>query len=1845
MKKLVNFYIVINVIIISLIVLLSVSCDDSQHNENSVDNYENISASSFVYSNTMGMVKSGASIRIDFNKNFDLIKSHRSDVGHDIVSFNPTLNGKLTYNGNSSLVFIPDELMQRDLEYTCTVNLSGLFNDIPENLKYEFNFGIMPLDVSVSVDQFEVYSSDNKKLNYIDGEIIGSDDLTIANINDVIVARQNGNKLNITKLPSDKKEVISFRIENIERTAKESEIDINWDANSLGSPDKGDIIKTIAPLGAFKLTNIDVVNTPDQYIKLTFSDNIDKNMNLDGIVYLVNNKDSKYDIFSNTILIYTNKYKTGDDNIVIKKQLKNSVGKELESDYLKNIHFGQLEPAVEFIDDGIIMPGKNDWQLHFKAVNLSKVDIIIYKILPQNIKQFLQINNLDGDYQLDRVAKLESKNQFVLCLNEESNNHSWNTYSVDLSTMINDDKSGLYQVRIRFKKEYSLYDCGDNVIDDSNSNSYYGSGDYYLSNYYYPPNYQWKYRDNPCSESYYNYDRFIQKNILASNIGITAKQNGDSSFIVFSNSLLTSKPLENVEISVFDYSQDILETKFTDSEGIAEFDNPGNSWLVVAKKDSDIAYLKIFKGNSLSYSRFETGGVIPNDGINAFIYGDRGVWRPGDTLFLTIIVDDIDGKIPDNHPVNLELYNPKSKLIYEMTNRNGKNGFYTFCVPTVSEDLTGNWRAKFIIGSSVFYKHIKIENLKPNRLKINLNFNRQMLLQEGNSGIINVAWLHGGIAGDLRTEINATLRPAVTKFDGYDDYVFSDMGKLFRSDEFVMLDKNLDSEGKLTFDVNMPSIYNAPGKLKVSMVTRVFEKSGDFSISPSSIIYSPFKNYVGVMIPKTSDNNEYLEVDKPHTFKVVVLNNDGQKVPCDKLTVEIFKLDWSWWYSYNRNNSPDYIQASYSNRVYSKDITAKNGTAKFDFEINYPMWGNYYVRVTDVAGGHSTGDVFYLDWPSWYSRNNRNTPGDAGLLSLSSDKESYKIGDVAKVSFPTPKNATVIVSLERNKQVIKTWNTSSSDKETVIDFEITKEMLPNIYASITVIQPGNNINDLPVRLYGILPIIVKDPETVLTPVIVAPEKIKPNTDYELKISEENGNEMTYTIAVVDDGLLDLTNYKTPNPHSTFFAKQALEVRTWDMYDIVSKTFKGNVLRTFAIGGGLAMEEDDNVKKNKANRFRPVVSFIGPLTLKNDEIATHTIHMGNYIGSVRIMVIAGNKFAFGSSQKTVPVKQDLMTIVTAPRKLSPGEKAIIPVTVFSMNESIKKVKVNLSVNDAFNVADKEITLTIDKQEVITEFAVDVNDYEGIGRICATVTSGNIIAYDSIEMNISNPNQRIFQTDNFILDPGETIDKIPVYPGTENTHNINLSVSSMPQVNLDKRLKYLIQYPYYCVEQVTSAAFPQLYLGNMVKLSNKQQQQIESNINTAIGRLSKMQLLSGGFSYWPDYGNSSDWGTSYAGNFLIVAKEKGWDISPSLMKRWVEYQTTASSNWNPKYNSNGLLENDLTQAYRLYTLALCNEPNTGAMNRLREINGLNPTAKYMLASAYALIGQKSIGEKLIKNVSWETPTRDYWRNSYGSELRDKNIIAQALLLLDDNNAVPMLMDIASAMRTENWYSTQTTAFSLMTIAKFMENTDQSDAYSFKYQWNNTSSENIIPVKPIFTQQLQTCIEGEKLSITNTSDAKTFITVTTSGIPEMKSFEKEEKNLKINIEYFDMSGKTINISEIKQGTDFYAEVIVTNPGMYGTLNNLALSQLFPSGWEIMNTRMFDMGSEIVSDKADYEDYRDDRVDFFFDLRKGEKKKFVVLLNASFKGIYYLPVSGCSDMYNNNIRTSSGGEWIKIK
>jgi len=345
-----------------------------------------------------------------------------------------------------------------------------------------------------------------------------------------------------------------------------------------------------------------------------------------------------------------------------------------------------------------------------------------------------------------------------------------------------------------------------------------------------------------------------------------------------------------------------------------------------------------------------------------------------------------------------------------------------------------------------------------------------------------------------------------------------------------------------------------------------------------------------------------------------------------------------------------------------------------------------------------------------------------------------------------------LVSVENGTKVVKSFWLETKEESTDFSFIAEKNMTPNIFINVSLIQPHNQaINDLPIRLYGVLGLKIIDKESKLEPVIVMPDEIRSESQFNLKVSEKNKKPMTYVIAIVDEGLLDLTNFKTPDPWNVFNAREALGVKTWDTYDWVIGSFAGEIGKLLNIGG------DDEIKpegEHKANRFKPVVKFIGPFYLDENTQKTHKITLPQYIGSVRTMVIAKNNKAYGSAEKATKVTKPLMLLASLPRVLGPEESVRMQVEVFAMQDNLKKVNIEIKTNDLVEVAQNSKSLSFSEPgEKSSYFDLKVKSKTGIANIEIIASSGKETTKQNIEIEIRNPNLPITSVLTKILEPGE------------------------------------------------------------------------------------------------------------------------------------------------------------------------------------------------------------------------------------------------------------------------------------------------------------------------------------------------------------------------------------------------------------------------------------------------------------------------------------------------------------
>ena len=839
-----------------------------------------------------------------------------------------------------------------------------------------------------------------------------------------------------------------------------------------------------------------------------------------------------------------------------------------------------------------------------------------------------------------------------------------------------------------------------------------------------------------------------------------------------------------------------------------------------------------------------------------------------------------------------------------------------------------------------------------------------------------------------------------------------------------------------------------------------------------------------------------------------------------------------------------------------------------------------------------------------------------------------------------------LISIETGSKVLENYWFTPTKINSKFTFEVTPEMAPNVYIHVSYIQPHNHSkNDYPIRMYGVQGVSIEDPETHLTPVISMKNELKPEEKFNVTVKEANGKPMTYTIAIVDEGLLDLTHFKTPNPWETFYAHEALGVRTWDLYKYVAGAYTGKLAGLLSIGGDEYLNKNG---KENTNRFKPVVLYKSAVSLNAHESKTISFKMPNYVGSVKVMVVAANNGAYGCAEKTVPVKQALMVLPTLPRMVSPTEIIKVPVTVFAMEKTVKNVTVTLSLDKNFEVLDGATRqLTFEKTgDKMVEFKVRVKEKIAQGKIVITASSGAIKASSETNLKIRMPNPPVSSRITSVIKPGETWSQSIKAIGIQGTNFGTVEISRMYPINLEKRLQYLIQYPHGCIEQITSAAFPQLFLQNVMNLSDSRKSEIETNVKACLNKLKSYQVTSGGFSYWPGEGRSaSEWGTNYAGHFMLEAQAHGYELPVGVLDSWISYQTTEANNWSPRDYSSS----DLIQAYRLYTLALAKRPAESAMNRMLETKGLAPNSKWRLAAAYAISGKSDIAVNIINSIeTTPIPTNNYnyYYETYGSEERDQAMKLETLVMLKKQKQAEMVVtDLAKILETDEWLSTQSTAYMLLAISKFIGDSGEDQDLMCDLTINGVKT-SVNSDKAIYQSELdfKTSL-NKQISIKNKSAENSYVTIFLLGVPLMKEQEAQAENLSLSVRYFDMKGNVISPVSLKQGTEFYADVTVQHPGIRLGYTDMAIQQMFPSGWEIVNTRMDDIKSaKLTTDIPNYEDIRDDRVFMYFDLEKGQKKVFRVLLQAAYLGSFYMPSVYCDAMYDNTINARTKGQWVEV-
>lgn len=1742
---------------------------------------------------TSGLIDSKEPIKVRFSESAKMKLGYGEEIPSGAFRFEPSLKGRADWIDDNTVGFFIEKSEKR--AYRCTFDAS-LFADVPQGKNLEFGFGIREQRLNI-VKMWPLCESGDV-MSYV-VEINFANSVSIDDVEKLASNSVRGKDIKAkVRMINDKSYEIEYH--DIMRGSSSRTETVRLNGADVNAKKGWEIEMEIFRKDVFAVADAQF-DASSSLINIFFTQALDESQNIDGFItfnkqigYKTNISDNKIEVFIDGNSISS--YEKDDVEVTVRQGVKSETGLRTSAEGKYTFDIRQKKPEVKWTSKGNIIPDE-DATVYFDAVCLNSVTVRIVRIYDDNILSLLQDNSLSATYGINKVGRLEKKFRLEL---DNAVPTQWGTFPIRLSNYVKIKRGDMFQVIIDFGPQDYVFasdEMKSYAKDDIARERDYWDGDAYDFKVY---NYDGEWGD-PATPYYYNYVN-KEKNVLVSDLSITAKAGNDNVIDIFVNSISEAKPA-SADVSVFNYQKQYIGGGKTDGDGHIRIQTPDKPAFVTAEsKEKGKSYLKVTNGESLSYSKFDVDGAKVAKGVLGFAYSNRGVWRPGDEIQLNLMLSDASDIIPDDYPIVLEVFDAQGSLYAKQSKSENTNGIYRFTIATSPNDETGIWTAKFKVGNTVISKNLRVETVKPNRLDISLSTPETIKIGTSDKASVKARWLNGMKATKLKAKVDVRVRKSETKFDNFKDYVFVNESETFYDNEYEIFSGALNDNSETTFNFAPLGNIRSNTMLKGTFTTKVFEQSGDFSVVSTTKTISPCSRYIGVKMPETpAKYGDYYFTDKDWRFDIAVVKADGTPYKTsEEIRYRIYKMENYWWWSdedaYRLQN---YVNSRYTKPVYDGEIQCRNGKTSLTMNIKDKDWGSYLLVLNDSE--NTFVKVVSFDWEDCFGHSNSDTDAPS-IISLKASKEKYEVGDEVIITFPSNEKAEAIVTVEANDVIIKSMRVNNTGKEGTVRFEATADMVPNVYVSLSLIQPYRSGNGMPIRMYGVIPITIENKDFRLQPEIKAPTESNTQNKIDIVVKEKGGKPMTYTLAVVDDGILTLTNFKTPNPYEHFMSKQALGVRTWDNYGYVMSAFLGEFGSVFAVGGDDYLDLQDVLDK----RFKAYAVTMGPFTMKANETKKHEFEVPQCSGRLRVMVVAkdGEK-AFGSAETSVNVIDPVTLYPAMPRVIMPGDETTLKIQVLSPENKGRDLNVKVVLANMTAMQNLPKTVRIDGNgEGLICLNIKADKTSGIASAKFEVTAGNYTAETETQIPIRVPSsvrhESIFKE--IASKSGETVRFTS--EGLNGTLEGKVVIGTALPINIFHRLDYLIDYPHGCLEQTTSRAFAQLYVNRLVSLDTTTKALVRRNITTAIDNLRAFQQPDKSLTTWVGGKYRNPWTEVYVLHFLTEAKKSGYAVPDAFYRGLVSYQKNIASSWN---NNPDYRDGDVIQAYRLFVLALADARDMGAMNRFKELNVVqSDETKSYIAAAYALSGNISTAQGLLP-VSVDED--DY------SEL---SAYICAMLLCDKDSPVidQTIETVCDIINSDRWLGTLGTSRLMTAVGKYAETRGLNSGNISAVVNINGEKENISGNIPAVSVNFTPRQGDNEISVSNNGQEDIKMRVFTKSVVAEEAAKEEGNSLEMKVEM----PTSANI-----GDDVTATITVTNPSAVRDLSDLALTFFVPSGTEILNTP--------EDDDLTHSDVRDDRIYYYFNLGKKGSKSFTIKMNATFEGRYTMPAVRCEAMYDGSV------------
>jgi uncharacterized protein YfaS (alpha-2-macroglobulin family) len=1339
-------------------------------------------------------------------------------------------------------------------------------------------------------------------------------------------------------------------------------------------------------------------------------------------------------------------------------------------------------------------------------------------------------------------------------------------------------------------------------------------------------------------EDYYSSD---DKLILNTDIGILAKQSSNN-LLIWLNSLVDTAPVPNATVKVFSKTNQLICQGTSDENGVIHFKGLDFSadkkpFVVTASTDTDLSYLEL-EPNVLSEANFDIQGrPYLSSGYEAFVYTDRGVYRPGEKVFLRAIVRAPAITLPDQFPVTVSIKRPDGKEFKNLNGLLSDLGTLDLAVDIPDYATTGEYQADILVPGNdkpIGEAKFNVEEFIPDTLKVSVKIAADSYkLSDVIPLMVNVKESFGAAASGRNIDVSCKLNPVNFEPKGFKDFSFTDDSIKYKSEDIAVPDKTSDAKGQGYFEVELPSDLSVPSSLKATIKTVVSEVGGHAVTSYSDVKVYPYPFFIGVR--KSADG--FGKVNDATNFDLLTLLPDGTEKVVPQLKVKVCRIIWSNILKKDDKGIYNYVTDSHEEVV--KDDVVNMNSARGGYSFIPKDWGDYVIRFTGTdTGSHTAALKFYVSGPFDSQPWAMEKPDQ---INLKFDRDNYAVGDTAKLLIQSPfKGKALIVCSAQSIVYTQSLELNALSQE--VDIPVTQDFDPNAYCSTSVIRPlVYEENWSSHRAYGIAPLMLNHKANQLTVKVNASDKVEPGKTLKLDI-DTAGESSELSVALVDDAILRLTSFNTPDPYEFFYGKRSNQIVAADIYSqLVPEIKDKKVAADSSPSGDRASHKHTNPVN--AQRVKPVALWQTKIRTDQNGKATVQFVVPDFTGTLKFMVVAVGKSSFGSSDGQVRVVEPIVITPTAPRFLGMNDQFTVPVSVYNMTGKDGKIFVSMKASSGIELlGDMIIPIDVkNNSEGVVRFDLKSPSSPQKVDIKVAAQMGDINVNRIIEIPVRPAVPWSTVTGSGDIREGQkVVFRLPAN-WVKGTSSANLTIQALPILKMAGGLKFLLQYPYGCIEQTTSTVFPLLYLKDLATAVDSKKfnsEGVKNTINTGIERILSMQTLSGGFGWWPGDHDIYNWGSIYAMDFLLDADRAGFTVPQAAEVVGLDYLEKIVSG----KDSDFLLQE---KAYAVFVLAKGGRIKHSWIRKLQEsLNNLPEYSRFHIAEALNLMGDRKASEDILSRGIDDAKVDSETGGDLNSYVRQQAIALIAYMDISPGspNVLVIVKRLESSMQKGHWATTQENGTALIALGKYARYLSQNET-------DIKGSVSIDGIKKVdFNSQVgvkinERALIGHDIAIEVSGKGVMYYSWSVDGVPAVDKVDEKDSGLVVRRVFLTKEGKPADLSKIKQGDVLVADITIEPKG---EANNMVIEDLLPAGFEIENPRL-KTSEQLDWVKGDsvqtrHMDMRDDRLVIFTDVKDTQHYRYVV--RAVTVGDFILPAIRAELMYSPNINSTSGQGRVKV-